>query len=91
VPVPSANLGQILPYYWFYPPIIGNYCLLFAIICYYCFAKKFDIYWLLLCHAQTLIIAIIAKLLLQLIVSARNYMHYLQLFALFAIIVINPN
>ncbi len=32
--------------------------------------------------AQTLIIAILAKLLLQLIVSASNYLHYLQFFAL---------
>ncbi len=32
ISIDSANWGQIIPYYWFYPPIIGNYLLLFAII-----------------------------------------------------------
>jgi hypothetical protein len=48
----------------------------------YFFCNKCCNYWLLLHHAQTLIIAIIAYLLLQLIVSASNYLHYLQLFSL---------
>jgi hypothetical protein len=30
--VSSANWGQIIHYYWFYPPIIGYYWLLLAII-----------------------------------------------------------
>jgi hypothetical protein len=29
---PSANWGQIIHCYWFYPPIIGNYWILLAII-----------------------------------------------------------
>jgi hypothetical protein len=45
-PAPSANWGQIIGYYWFYPPIIGSYWLLLqllAIIGYYFFAKSFHI------------------------------------------------
>jgi hypothetical protein len=41
---PSANWGQIIGYYWFYPPIIGNYWLLLqllAIIGYYFLQKVF--------------------------------------------------
>ncbi len=70
----SANWGQIIGYYWFYPlllEIIGYYCnywLLLAIIGYYFFAKKFSYYWLLLRQAPTLNIAIIVTLLLQLLV-----------------------
>ncbi len=72
--VTSANWGQIIGYYWFYPPIIGNYWQLLAIIavigCYWLllFCKKFSYYWLLLRQAQTLINAIIVTLLLQLLV-----------------------
>jgi hypothetical protein len=51
------------------PPVIGNYWLLLAIIA-IIFLQKVLQYWLLLHHVQTLIIAIIAYLLLQLIVSA---------------------
>ncbi len=78
-------------------PIIGFTRQLLAIIAYYLllllllFCEFFCYYWLLLQHAQaqTLIIAIIAKLLLQSIISASNHLHYSQLFALFAFIGIN--
>jgi hypothetical protein len=92
----SANWGQIIGYYWFYPlllAIIGyccNYWLKLAIL----FCKKFSYYWLLLRQAPTLIIAIIVTLLLQLLVPLAiigiigNYCLLLILSALLVLILI---
>ncbi len=88
--ISSANWGQI-PYYQFYPPIIGDYCLLLAIIAIIVLRKVLLLLAILAPCSNFNFIAIIAKLLLQLIVSASNYLHYLQLFALFVIIGINLN
>jgi hypothetical protein len=64
----SAYWGKLFTIFGFTPQslVIGYYWLLLLLL----FCKKFCNYWLLLHHAQTLIIAIIAYLLLQLIVSA---------------------
>ena len=79
------------PYYWQLLAII-------AIIGYYwllCFCKKFSYYWLLLRQDQTLIIAIIVTLLLQLLVPLAiiciigNYWQLLLVLILFKVLTTN--
>jgi hypothetical protein len=77
---PSANWGQIIGYYWFYPPIIGNYWLLLqllAIIGYY-FLQNFFILLAIIATSSNINYCNYCDTIIAIIGSASNYLHYWQ-------------
>ena len=82
--VTSANWGQIIGYYWFYPlllAIIGYYCNYWLLLAIIFFTKVFILLAIIAtgsiinyCNYWYTIIAIIG--------SATNYLHYWQLLAI---------
>ena len=62
---PSANWGQIIADYLFYPSIIGNYWQIFAIIAIICLQKVLLLFAIIVTGLKTLIIAIVQRQLLQ--------------------------
>ncbi len=71
----SANWGQIIPDYLFYPSIIGHYWRILAIIA-IIFAKSFAIICYYCTRAQNINYCNYSKKLLQLFIYAIHYLHY---------------